>query len=86
MFGEIPKYLDKAGLVHDLDLVMDTIDRPPQTGDKGIYLKQQLKDKLVDHKQYIAQYGEDLPEIRNWKWSQGKMQKEKSLAKKTRVN
>jgi xylulose-5-phosphate/fructose-6-phosphate phosphoketolase len=46
-----------------------TIDRLPQAGAKGIYLKQQLKDKLVEHKQYIDKYGEDLPEIRNWKWS-----------------
>ena len=50
-------------------LMMDTIDRLPQTGDKGIYLKQQLKDQLIEHKQYIATYGEDLPEIRNWKWA-----------------
>jgi phosphoketolase len=41
-----------------------TIDRPPQTGDRGIYLKQQLKDNLIEHRQYIDQYGEDLPEIR----------------------
>jgi len=47
---------------------MDTIDRLPQTGDKGIYLKQQLKDKLIAHKQYIDKYGEDLPEIRTWQW------------------
>ena len=56
---------------NDLDrfhLVMDAIDRLPQTGDKGIYLKQQLKDKLIDHKQYIDKYGQDMPEIRNWKW------------------
>ena len=49
-------------------LVMDTIDRLPQTGDMGIYLKQQLKDKLIEHKQYIDKYGEDLPEVRNWQW------------------
>jgi xylulose-5-phosphate/fructose-6-phosphate phosphoketolase len=45
-------------VLNDLDrfhLVMDVIDRGPQTGEKGIYLKQQLKDKLVDHKQYIRQ-------------------------------
>jgi xylulose-5-phosphate/fructose-6-phosphate phosphoketolase len=48
---------------------MDTIDRLPQTGDKGIYLKQQLKDTLIAHKCYIDKCGEDLPEIRNWKWS-----------------
>jgi xylulose-5-phosphate/fructose-6-phosphate phosphoketolase len=58
-------------VLNDLDrfhLVMDTIDRLPQAGDKGIYLKQKLKDKLVEHKQYIDKNGEDLPEIRNWKW------------------
>jgi xylulose-5-phosphate/fructose-6-phosphate phosphoketolase len=49
-------------------LVMDVIDRLPQTGDRGVYLKQQLKDKLVEHKQYIEKYGQDLPEVRNWKW------------------
>lgn len=58
-------------VLNDMDrfhLVMDTIDRLPQTGDKGIYLKQQLKEKLIDHKQYIDKNGEDMPEIRNWKW------------------
>jgi xylulose-5-phosphate/fructose-6-phosphate phosphoketolase len=58
-------------VLNDLDrfhLVMDTIDRLPQTGDRGIYLKQQLKDKLIEHKEYIDKYGEDLPEISNWKW------------------
>ncbi|MFN2248486.1 MAG: xylulose 5-phosphate/fructose 6-phosphate phosphoketolase, partial [Candidatus Promineifilaceae bacterium] len=53
-------------------LVMDTIDRLPQTGEKGIYLKQQLKDKLIEHKQYIKKHGQDLPEIRNWKWGDSK--------------
>jgi len=60
-------------VLNELDrfhLVMDTIDRLPQTGVKGIYLKQQLKDKLIEHKQYINQNGEDMPEIRNWKWGQ----------------
>ncbi len=45
-------------VLNDLDrfhLVMDAIDRLPQTGDRGIYLKQQLKDKLIEHKQYIRQ-------------------------------
>ena len=58
-------------VLNELDrfhLVMDTIDRLPQTGDKGIYLKQQLKDKLIAHKQYINQHGRDMPEIRDWKW------------------
>jgi len=59
-------------VLNDLDrfhLVMDTIDRVPQTGDAGIHLKQQLQDKLIEHKQYIDKYGEDMPEIRNWMWS-----------------
>ncbi len=58
-------------VLNELDrfhLVMDAIDRLPQTGDKGIYLKQQLKEKLIEHRQYINTYGEDLPEIRNWRW------------------
>jgi len=59
-------------VLNELDrfhLVMDTIDHLPQIGAKGIYLKQQLKDKLIEHRQYIDKNGEDMPEIRNWKWS-----------------
>jgi xylulose-5-phosphate/fructose-6-phosphate phosphoketolase len=55
-------------------LVMDTIDRLPQTEAKGVYLKQQLQDKLIEHKQYIHKHGEDMPEIRNWKWMGPKKQ------------
>ncbi len=44
--------------------VMDTIDRLPRTGDKGIYLKRQLENKLIERKQYIDKYGDDMPEIR----------------------
>jgi xylulose-5-phosphate/fructose-6-phosphate phosphoketolase len=70
-------------VLNDLDrfhLVMDTIDRLPQTGDKGIYLKQQLKDKLIEHKLYIDKYGEDMPEIRNWKWGGGDTPRGRPLA------
>jgi xylulose-5-phosphate/fructose-6-phosphate phosphoketolase len=59
-------------VLNDLDrfhLVIDAINRLPQTGSRGVYLKQQLQDKLIEHKHYIDKYGEDLPEIRNWKWS-----------------
>ncbi len=58
-------------VLNDIDrfhLVMDVIDRLPQTGTKGQALKQQLSDKLLEHKQYIDQNGVDLPEIQNWKW------------------
>ena len=48
---------------------MDAIDRLPQIGDAGVYLKQQLRDKLIEHKQYIDRNGQDLPEIRGWKWT-----------------
>ena len=49
-------------------LVMDVIGRLAQTGSKGVYLKQQLMDKLTEHKQYIKANGKDMPEILNWKW------------------
>lgn len=49
-------------------LVKATVESLPQLGNKGAYLNQLMCDKLVEHKQYIAEYGQDLPEVRNWKW------------------
>jgi xylulose-5-phosphate/fructose-6-phosphate phosphoketolase len=59
-------------VLNDMDrfhLVMDAIDRLPQTGDEGAHLKQLLQDKLVEHRQYINANGQDMPEIRNWRWT-----------------
>ena len=52
-------------------LVMDVVDQVPGLGTKGVYLKQRMRDKLVEHKHYIDKHGEDLPEIRNWMWGKG---------------
>ena len=56
---------------NDLDrfhLVQDVVDRLPHLGSKGAYLKQMAQNKLVEHKLYIDEHGQDLPEIQNWKW------------------
>ena len=59
---------------NDIDrfhLVMDVINRLPQLGNRGAFLIQMMRDKLIEHKQYIREFGMDLPEVRNWKWTQG---------------
>ena len=58
-------------VLNDMDryhLVQDVIERLPHLQDRLAHLKQQMQDKLIEHKNYIRQYGEDMPEIRNWKW------------------
>ncbi|MGQ0695922.1 MAG: phosphoketolase family protein [Nitrospiraceae bacterium] len=59
-------------VMNDLDrfhLVADVIDRIPLQGSRADYAKQALRDKRIEHKEYIAEHGEDMPEIRHWKWS-----------------
>ena len=53
------------------DLVIDTVKRLPQLGNRGAFLIQLMHDKLVEHKQYITAYGQDMPEIRDWMWNDG---------------
>ena len=58
--------------LNDLDrvhLIMDTIDRLPQTGEAVAALKQQRAAKLIEHRQYINRFRQDMPEIRHWTWS-----------------
>jgi xylulose-5-phosphate/fructose-6-phosphate phosphoketolase len=57
---------------NDLDrfhLASDVIDRLPTLGYLAAYARQALRDKLIDHRQYIERHGEDMPEIRDWQWS-----------------
>jgi xylulose-5-phosphate/fructose-6-phosphate phosphoketolase len=49
--------------------VSDVIDRVPALGPRAAYAQQAIRDKLIEHKQYIARYGEDMPEVRNWRWT-----------------
>ena len=69
--GTITTPFDMA-VLNEIDrfhLAGDVIDRVAELGSKAAYLKQYLRDKLIDHKNYIVEYGEDMPEIKNWKWN-----------------
>lgn len=50
------------------DLVMDVIDRVPGLGYRAAHVRQEMRDRLIDHKEYIIEHGEDPPEIRQWRW------------------
>jgi len=58
-------------VLNDMDrfhLAADVVDRVPRLQRVGAHFKQFLRDKLIDHKEYIVQVGDDMPEIKNWKW------------------
>jgi len=51
-------------------LVLEVCNMVPNLGSKGVYLSKLMKEKLVEHKEYIHEYGVDMPEVSNWKWEQ----------------
>jgi xylulose-5-phosphate/fructose-6-phosphate phosphoketolase len=58
-------------VLNELDrfhLAGDVIDRVPRLGTEGAYVKQWLGDRLIEHKAYIRRHGDDMPDIRDWKW------------------
>ncbi|MGH7397081.1 MAG: phosphoketolase family protein [Candidatus Rokuibacteriota bacterium] len=60
-------------VLNELDrfhLVEMVIDRVPRLGSRVAYVKQALRDKLLDHARYIRRYGDDMPEIRDWRWGE----------------
>jgi len=66
-------------VVNDLDrfrLMADVIERVPQLRGTAAYAKQAIRDKLIEHRQHIERHGEDLPEIRNWRWGLGEKEKQ----------
>jgi xylulose-5-phosphate/fructose-6-phosphate phosphoketolase len=59
-------------VLNDLDryhLVWDVIDRVPGLAVQAASVKQAIRDKRTEHKRYVVEHGEDMPEVRNWKWS-----------------
>jgi xylulose-5-phosphate/fructose-6-phosphate phosphoketolase len=60
-------------VMNDIDrfhLAADVVERVPRLRNTSAHFKQLLRDKLIDHKQYVMQHGDDMPEIKNWKWQQ----------------
>ncbi len=59
-------------VMNDIDrfhLVSDVIDRVPSLAARAAYAKQAIRDKLIDHREYICRHGDDMPEVSGWSWS-----------------
>ena len=59
-------------VLNDLDrfhLVIDVIERVPKLQKIGASVTQKMREKLIEHKVYINEFGDDMPEIRDWKWT-----------------
>jgi xylulose-5-phosphate/fructose-6-phosphate phosphoketolase len=68
-------------VMNDLDrfhLVGDVIDRVPGLGPRGAHVKQALRDKLIEHREYIRRHGQDMPEILDWQWNGGRRRRAKA--------
>ena len=58
-------------VLNDIDrfhLASDVLERVPEVGPRAAYIRQGIRDKLVEHRQYIEAHGQDMPEVRNWRW------------------
>jgi len=61
--------LDHWGTTPGLNFIYVHLDRLPRLQNQSAHVKDWLRNKLIEHKKYIVAHGEDMPEIRNWKWS-----------------
>jgi xylulose-5-phosphate/fructose-6-phosphate phosphoketolase len=53
------------------NLVNDVIERVPQLGERAAYFQQAIREKLIEHRHYVDRHGDDMPAVRDWKWSGG---------------
>jgi len=54
------------------DLAIDVIDRVPRLHPIGAHARERLRDRLIEHRQYVRTHGDDLPDVRDWQWGPGR--------------